>query len=355
MKYCVLGTGSAGHALAALISSKGNTVNCYDIDAPKMDALQKKGTITSENQLVGEFPVVLATTDPEQAIKDCDILMVSACSNDHVDVARKIAPFITKDQIVVLNPCATCGALEFLNTLKAEGVSRLPVVAEAQDVMCTSRSFQPGTVNITGIKNRIALATIPASKAESVCEALGSFYPDYFPLPNTLYTSLSNLAVGGHPGLVVLNATRIEDPKEYYFFREGYTPSCDRIESAIDNERLAIAKAFGLDLISTKQWLLDTYNSEGDTLLEAKKNTAAYHNVKGPESINSRYVFEDLPTGLVPMTQLARVAGVPTPTMDATIQYLSVMTGIDYAHKGRTLHALGIEGMSVEEIKRLLA
>ena len=354
-KYAVLGTGSAGHALAALISAKGFAVNCYDINEAGMKALAAKGSITSENKLSGDFPVALATTDPGKAIDGCDILMVAACSCDHEEIAARIAPFVRKDQIVVLNPGATCGALAFLNSLKENGAEQIPVIAEAQDLMCTCRSYAPGTVSISGIKSKIALASIPAGAAASVCDALAGFFPYYYPQPNTLYTGLGNMAVNSHPANVILNATRIEGEGDYHFFGDGYTASCGRVEEAVDAERLAIAKAFGIELISTKQWLLDTYGSDGANLCEAKKNTSAYRNILGPAVIESRYVFEDLPTGLVPMTQLARVAGVPTPMMDATIQFLSVMTGKDYAHKGRTLKALGIEGKTVGEIIALLS
>ena len=355
IRYAVLGTGSAGHALAALISAKGYEVNCYDTDAEKMRRLGERGSILSENKLEGDFPIRLATADPGNAIEGCDILMVSACTCDHADIAAKIAPFIRADQLVVLNPGATCGALEFINALRANGAGDIPVVAETQDLMCTCRSNAPGTVNITGIKSLIALATIPSSAAGEVCKKLEGFFPNYYPQPNTLYTSLGNMAVGSHPANVVLNATRIEAEGDYYFFREGYTASCGRVEEAVDAERRAIAKAFGIDLISTKQWLLDTYGSDGADLCEAKKNTAAYWNVKGPAVIESRYVFEDLPTGILPMTQLARVAGVPTPMMDAVLQFLSVMTGKDYFHRGRTLKALGLEGKSVEDILAMLS
>ena len=94
---------------------------------------------------------------------------------------------------------------------------------------------------------------------------------------------------------------------------------------------------------------------EGTNLFEAMRNTPAYTSVLGPTSLNSRYIFEDLPTGLVPMTMLARTVGVPTPAMDAIVELLCIMTGIDYRSQGRTLERLGLAGKTPDEIIQLIS
>lgn len=350
LKYAVMGSGSAGHALAAILSKTGHIVRMYDIDAFKIKALDAKRTITCTGEMTGEYPIELATLDPRVAIEDCDIIMVSALTCNNPDIAQKIAPYIHADQIIVLNPGATCGALEFRNTLMENGVTQCPIIAETQDLICTCRSNAPGSVNFTGIKREIALATIPAIEAVNVTKILSDFYPNFIPQKNVLYTSLGNLAPINHPGPTVLNITRVEEPGDFYFFKEGFTPSIGKVVEAMDQERMNIAKAFGLDVISVKEWLNITYQVEGANVFEAMRNTPAYANVLGPTSLDSRYIFEDLPSGLIPMTMLGKVVGVPTPAMDAIIELLHVMTGIDYSKRGRTLDKLGLSGKSVEEI-----
>lgn len=348
--YAVMGSGSAGHALAAILSKTGHAVRMYDIDEEKIRALDTKRAITCTGKMEGEYPIELATRDPRTAIEGCDIIMISALTCHNPDIARKVAPYIRPDQIVVLNPGATCGALEFRNILMENGVTQCPVIAETQDLICTCRSYSPGAVNFTGIKREIALATIPAAEAVNVAELLADFYPNFIPQKNVLYTSLGNLAPINHPAPTVLNITRVEEPGDFYYFREGFTPSIGKVVEAMDQERMDIAKAFGLDLISVKEWLNITYQVEGANVFEAMRNTPAYTNVLGPTSLDNRYIFEDLPNGLVPMTMLGKVVGVPTPVMDSIVELVYVMTGVDYFRQGRTLESLGLSGKSVEEI-----
>ncbi len=103
-------------------------------------------------------------------------------------------------------------------------------------------------------------------------------------------------------------------------------------------------------MISVRQWLAEASNVGGSHLYEAKKATKPYVNVKGPSDFTTRYVVEDLITGLVPMSELAKAAGVNTPIMDATIDYLCTMTGVNYREIGRTLKKLGLEGKSTAQI-----
>ncbi len=72
--------------------------------------------------------------------------------------------------------------------------------------------------------------------------------------------------------------------------------------------------------------------------------------IKGPSSIESRYITEDLPYGLVPMSQLGDVLGVETPLIDAIITLGSYVCDRDFWSEGRTLAKLGLEGLDDAEI-----
>ena len=65
LKYAVMGSGSAGHALAAILSKTGHIVRMYDIDAFKIKALdadaflgwmrQKRGRSYAEMRVTREM------------------------------------------------------------------------------------------------------------------------------------------------------------------------------------------------------------------------------------------------------------------------------------------------------------
>ena len=59
---------------------------------------------------------------------------------------------------------------------------------------------------------------------------------------------------------------------------------------------------------------------------------------------------EDVPMSLVPISELARIAGVPTPNIDAVIQLTSSIYQRDFRAEGRCAKNLGIEGMSKAQV-----
>ena len=65
-------------------------------------------------------------------------------------------------------------------------------------------------------------------------------------------------------------------------------------------------------------------------------------------------MHEDVGYGLVPMAALGRLAGVPTPTIDALVHLAGLALGIDYARDGLTLEKLGLAGKSPAEFTRFV-
>jgi opine dehydrogenase len=57
---------------------------------------------------------------------------------------------------------------------------------------------------------------------------------------------------------------------------------------------------------------------------------------------------------LVPLASIGDMLKVETPTIKSIISLASIMRGIDFWKKGRTVQNLGIKGMTIKEI-RLLA
>ncbi|SHJ75990.1 NAD/NADP octopine/nopaline dehydrogenase, alpha-helical domain [Dethiosulfatibacter aminovorans DSM 17477] len=76
--------------------------------------------------------------------------------------------------------------------------------------------------------------------------------------------------------------------------------------------------------------------------------------IVGPNDIFNRYLTEDAPFGLVTWSSIAKLAGIDTPTIDAIVNIYSVAHETNWWEKGRTTEDLGINEMSVEEIKEYL-
>ncbi|CAG0994847.1 partial Opine dehydrogenase, partial [Anaerolineae bacterium] len=102
-------------------------------------------------------------------------------------------------------------------------------------------------------------------------------------------------------------------------------------------------------------WLARSYDGiTGDTLYDRIQSNIAYHGIAAPRSINTRYIWEDVPTGLVPMVALGRIANVPMPACEGLANVACALYGRDFWKDGRNARQLGIEGLDIEQVKRLI-
>jgi hypothetical protein len=104
------------------------------------------------------------------------------------------------------------------------------------------------------------------------------------------------------------------------------------------HQNSAIAR---VTLVETCQRL--TYNSDGP-----------YQATGTPKSLDHKFITEDVPTGLIPMSALGAAARVRTPAIDALVELVRNMTGKDFAAEARTLERLGLGGMDGPQIRHIV-
>jgi hypothetical protein len=75
---------------------------------------------------------------------------------------------------------------------------------------------------------------------------------------------------------------------------------------------------------------------------------------RNAEIADHKFITEDVPTGLIPMSALGAAAGVRTPAIDALVELVRKMTGNDFAGDGGTLERLGLNGMDGPQIRRVV-
>ena len=73
-----------------------------------------------------------------------------------------------------------------------------------------------------------------------------------------------------------------------------------------------------------------------------------------PNSWTHKYIAEDVPVGLMPMSALGHAAAVPTPAIDSVIRLATILAGTDFAGTARTLDRMGLAGMDAGQIRRTL-
>ncbi len=355
-RFAVLGAGHGGLAMAAYLGTRGLPVRLWNRSAPRIEPVAARGGIELNGIMRGFGPVELATTDMEAVLGGSDAVMVVVPASGHGEVARRCAPFLRDDHVVVLHPGRTGGALEFRAELRRAGYRGRAVVAETQTFVFASRSAGPAMSRIFRIKNAVPVAAMPAGRTAGVVRILGAAFPQFVAAESVLKTSLDNVGAIFHPAPTLLNAGRIESTHgDFDYYHDGITPSVARVMEAMDAERLAVAEALGVRAMSAREWLEIAYGARGNTLHEAVLDNAGYAGIKAPASMENRYIFEDVPASLVPMASLGDLLGVATPVIKSIIQLASIVHGEDYWSGGRTAERLGLQGLDAPAIRRLAA
>ncbi len=352
--FAVIGAGNGGQAMAGFLALRGFGVNLWNRSEEKIRALNEAGGIILEGEIGGFARPNLMTHNMAEAVGGVKIIMVTIPASGHRDVAKKMAPWLSGGQIVVLNPGRTGGALEFRKTLLENGCNCDITVAEAGTFVYASRTLGPGRSHIYSIKHRVPVSALPATRTMEVLRNLRSAYPQFIPAESVLFTSFDNIGAVFHPLPTILNAGRIESSLTYEHYREGITPSIAKVLEKVDNERLAVARAFGVRARSALDWMEDAYGVKASSIYEAVQQNPGYNGISAPSTLNTRYIFEDIPYSLVPISSLARIAGVKVPVIDAAVSMANALHGLDYRVTGRSAESMGIAGMDVVRILNLV-
>ena len=168
-----------------------------------------------------------------------------------------------------------------------------------------------------------------------------------------LAIALSNLNPQNHLAIALLNLTRMERG-ETWGQGENVTPTVGRLIEALDEERLAIAKTFGLSVRTVKEHFSLSFHvpmaSVSDMNQEMHRQGRGGF---GPTTVNSRYVLEDVPFGLVPTALLGRLTGVPATLHEAGIALFSAAYGRDLMSDNDLLPELDLESHSLQQLQSL--
>ena len=353
-KFTIAGAGHGGKAMAAHLALKGFEVNLYNRTPEHIAAIKARGGIELESYEggphgFGELNIV--TSDIQEAVEAADVIMVVVPSSAHAKIARIAAPYVKDGQIVILHPGRTCGALEFTKVIRDSGSQADVTIAEAETFIYASRSDGPAQARIFRIKDAVPLAALPAYRTEDVLSIINPAYPQFIDGINVLNTGLNNMGAIFHPALTLLNAGWIESTHgDFQFYIDGVTPSVARLLEVLDRERVTVASALGIRAQTAMDWLKMAYTTTGEDLHEAIHNQPGYYGIKAPNTLNHRYIFEDVPMSLVPIASLAQRYGVSVRGMESIIRMACIIHRTDYWRRGRTLRKLGLDRLSVTEL-----
>lgn len=352
VKYAVLGAGNGGQCIAAYLKLMGYEVSLYDRYEDVVKPLIQKGGIELKGASLNGFAEIEnISASIKQAVEGADVILVVVPAFAHEYIAENLAPELVDGQTVILCPGSTGGVLEFKRVLKEKNCTADIKLAETNSLFYAARLEKPGVAVIGGIKEIMPIAALPTSDTDEIIELLKEPYPQLVKEQNVLTSDMSNNNAIIHPFPVMLNTGWLEETKGgFKFYYDGVSRTIGRMIEALDAEKMEICKALGIKVKDVKESMFEYYGVSGDTMYEIVRNVKGYAIVNAPPKLDTRLLTEDVPMGLVPMTELAKLVNVKTPVMDLAIDLASALLERDFRAEGRTLEKMGISGMSKEDL-----
>jgi opine dehydrogenase len=361
-KFAVLGTGNSGQTFAADITLKGYSVNLAEVPefASTLEAIEKKGGIEISGHASRGFARLnMLTTDLAEAVKGVDVIIVGGSAWAHEPFSKALAPHFEDGQFILFT--SNFGALRFRRWMIEAGVKKAVTPVESMSLLYATRAIEAGVVNCIGVKGQLPVAALPAARTGSFLEKTAAVFPQFTAADNVWATSVNNLNPIVHPPMVLFNAGRIESTggKGWNLYADGATESVTRVMLAMDAERQSLVRPVSGHGIAFKDAFETLYRQYGlgkKSLSETLRQSPIHGDpsIGAPESVDTRYLTEDLPFGLAPWSSIARSWGQPTPMIDSVIRIASAMLGVDYFSQGLTVGDLGIEGLGPEAVKAIL-
>lgn len=354
LRVAVIGAGNGGQTMAGHLGMIGHRVRLYNRTASKLGPIQKCGGIKLTEAVHGFGKIEMASERIGDVVDDAEVIMITTTADAHSQIALMLTPYLKDQQIVVLNPGRTLGALEVKKIFNSKIPEKKIFVAEAQSLVYACRMDGPGSVRVIGVKDKVLLSAWPQSDLSLVLEKLHHLYPCFVPVESILITGLENFGAIFHTAIVLFNAAAIERGDSFYFYND-ITPQIAMFLKNLDEERVKIGAAYGFKLHTCEEWVSFAYkNVEGNDLYSKMRNNPAYFKILAPKHIRSRLLTEDIPTGILPMIELGKVAGVELPLMNSVFNIGQALLEENFLVAGRTLANLGLEGKSVSDILEYL-
>ena len=346
MLTAVLGAGGVGLGTAALLAQSGHQVALW---SPS----QQPGPVTLESQgaVAGRFPV-RATNDVADAVAGADMVVVALPGWAHRTVLEAMAPVLQDGQTVLISSHASLGALHLHRLLAGRGCRAM--VAAWGTTIVTGRRTGPHACTLSNIRTAVDMAAIPASRNEAAFAACRDLFGDRFvQRTNLLAIQLSNVNPQNHLAMLLCNLTRAERGEAWGNYW-AITQAVGRLMEALDAERLALAREFGVAVRTVREHF---HLSFGVPMAPVWEQAAMVHarggTPNGPATLDTRYITEDVPYGIAVTEWLAGVAGVPAPLHAAGAALFCALTGRDLRAENDLLPALGLGGVSAAALLRL--
>lgn len=316
MRVTILGDGAIARGCAALAAARGHAVTQWSRGFASAGAR----SLVAAGALEGSFAVAHAA-GPAAALADAEAAVIAVPANGHRFMIEAIAPHLAPGVPVLVVAAASLSP----SVLARLTAGRNPVAGLGTTPM-TARSDGAG-VRVLTIRARLGITG--GAPMIALAESLwGERFDD---APGLVSAALANINPIAHLAIALCNVTRIERAEAWPQYL-NMTPAVCRVIEGLDSERLALAAAYGTSVPTAEAHFARSYGTTAPDLAGiAAEIHARRGGPPGPTDMQTRFITEDVPFGLVFYQWLAGHRGVKMPLTDASVALASAAWGLDLA------------------------
>jgi opine dehydrogenase len=324
----VAGTGSIGFACAAWLAHAGHRVTVWSPGGQGAEAL-RSAPLRATGLLEAEVKVAVASSAAELA-RAADVLILALPVNGHRGVMERLLPDLRNEQTVIVSSMASLSSLYLRESALARGIDL--TVTSLGTTALTARRSGPAEVRVMARRSEPGISALPAARSGVVLALAHALFGSPFVAEaNALASALGNVNPVSHGPLALFNWTRIERAEhwpQYHYL----TPAVARVIERLDAERIALARAFGIEVRPIEAHLVKSFGATPGPLADiAAELHAKRGGPPGPTDTATRFLGEDVPYGLAFSLALGRIAGVPMPGTATVVEAASLVLGRDLA------------------------
>lgn len=354
----IIGAGPCGCAFAADLASRGKSVMLYghpDHRGGTTMIENNDGWLNASGEIGGRFQIK-TTSDMYVAIRHSPFIVTTVPSYAQDTILQLLGQFDLRNHTLIIN----VGNFFYLS-------ARQKINAHAileTDISPYATRITGDTVFVKGVKKSLAIWAEPATTQVERLDAQAElglrrrvesiFSQKLVWCQNLLEVGLNNINPVVHCPAALMNAGWIEATKgDFYFYAQGMSPSVSRVTEKVDQERLAIAHAYGLELVPITTYMNQNYSNDRQysDYHDFAVGSVIHNKTKSsPTTLKHRYLLEDILYGMVPWYELGLKCSLSSPTIRALIEMASVVSGFDYFEHGRTLKAAGLGNATKEQV-----
>lgn len=350
MKVGIAGAGNIGMGYAAFLSLNGHDTSVWSPSGTRTELLHNGEALIVTGAVEGACNPKVSTSAEDLAQRD--VIVVALPANGHRYVLDALVPFIEERHIVIISGHLSLAALYLARKLAERGLE-IPVVAWSTTFL-TCKSRGPNRFNVGTIRPKVDMATLPVRHAPRATDVCIGLFGDHFALKDDILTiAVSNLNPQNHLATALCNLTRIERAENWGQYTM-MTPTVGKYIEAMDLERIAVAAAFGKSVRTIFDHFRLSFDVAGDSVSEmSAKRAERGGDPSGPTDVDTRWITEDLPFGIVPTIYLAKLAGVPVPLHQSSLNIINACYARDFEADNDLLPEIG--PLEVETMMSLMS